>query len=44
MELNEKPNSKKKECLCLLNDIHENIYNQLNLEDQMDEIKEQYQK
>jgi hypothetical protein len=44
MELNEKLKSEQKEFLCLLNDIHIDMDDQLRPEFQMEEIKDQYQK
>jgi hypothetical protein len=44
MELNEKLIFEQKEFLCLLNDMQAHRYDQLRLEDQIEEIEEQYQK
>jgi hypothetical protein len=44
VELNDKLKSEQKELLCFLNDIQIGRDDQLRLEDQMDEIRDQYQK
>jgi hypothetical protein len=44
IELNEKLRYEQKECLCLLNDMQVDQDDQLRLEDQIVEIKDQYQK
>jgi len=43
-KLNERLKSEQKECLCLLNDIQIDRDDQLMIEDQMDEIMDQYHK
>jgi hypothetical protein len=44
MNLNDNMNLEKKKCFCILNVIHRNIDDQIRLEDQIDEIKDMYQK
>jgi hypothetical protein len=42
--VNEELKSEQKKCFCILNDIQRNIDDQTRLEDQMEEIRDKYQK